>query len=92
MMKDVTFYLAPITEDEAILMLRSTRSYQMLKGKRGIKEVDMQAIARSLQRISQLTTDFPQIMELDINPLIVGEVGSDAVVVDARMTLRAGDR
>lgn len=86
-MKDVTFYLAPITQEEAILMLRSTRSYEMLKGKRGSKEVDIQAIARSLQRISQLTTDFPQIMELDINPLIVGEVGSDPVVVDARMTL-----
>jgi acetyltransferase len=86
-MKDITFYLAPITEEEAIQMLRATRSYEMLKGKRGSKEVDIQAVARSLQRISQLTTDFPQIMELDINPLIVGEVGSDPVVVDARMTL-----
>ncbi len=85
-MKDVTFYLAPITEDEAIQMLKSTRSYEMLKGKRGSKEVDIHAIAGALQRISQLTTDFPQIMELDINPLIVGEIGTDPVVADARMT------
>ena len=44
------------------------------------------AIAVALQRISQLTTDFPQIVELDINPLIVGEVGNEPVVADARMT------
>jgi acetyltransferase len=85
-MKDVTFHLAPITEDEAIQMLKSTRSYAMLKGKRGSKQVDIHALAGALQRISQLTTDFPQIMELDINPLIVGEIGSDPVVADARMT------
>jgi len=91
-MKDVTFYLAPITEDEAIQMLKSTRSYEMLKGKRGSKEVDIHAIAGALQRISQLTTDFPQIVELDINPLIVGEIGSDPVVADARMTFAPKSR
>jgi len=85
-MKDVTFHLAPITENEAIQMLQSTRSYELLHGKRGLKEVDLHAIAVALQRISQLTTDFPQIIELDINPLIVGEVGNEPVVVDARMT------
>ncbi len=85
-MKDVTFHLAPITEDEAIQMLKSTRSYEMLKGKRGSKKVDIHALAGALQMISQLTTDFPQIVELDINPLIVGEIGSDPVVADARMT------
>lgn len=86
-LKDVTFYLAPITEDEAVQMLKSTRSYAMLEGKRGQKEVDITAIAVALQRISQLTTDFPQIMELDINPMIVGDTGTEPVVADARMTL-----
>ncbi len=85
-MKDVTFHLAPITENEAIQMLQSTRSWELLQGKRGVKEVDLHAIAVSLQRISQLTTDFPQILDLDINPLIVGEMGNEPVVVDARMT------
>jgi acetyltransferase len=91
-MKDVTFHLAPITEDEAIQMLKSTRSYEMLKGKRGSKKVDIHALAGALQMISQLTTDFPQIVELDINPLIVGEIGSDPVVADARMTFAPADR
>jgi len=88
-MKDVTFHLAPITREEAIQMLMSTRSYEILKGKRGHRGVDLAAIATGLQRISQLTTDFPQIAELDINPFIVGEIGTEPVVADARMSLRA---
>lgn len=86
-MKDVTFHLAPITSEEAMQMLLATRSYEILKGKRGQQGVDLEAIAGGLQRISQLTTDFPQIVELDINPFIVGGLGSEAVVADARMTL-----
>jgi acetyltransferase len=86
-MKDVTFHLAPITPDEAMQMLEGTRSYALLKGARGQSGVDMNAIVGGLQRMSQLVTDFPQITELDINPFIVGHVGKDAVVVDARMSL-----
>ncbi|MBC8316676.1 MAG: acetate--CoA ligase family protein [Desulfobulbaceae bacterium] len=87
-MKDIAFHLAPITLDEALQMLKSTRSYEILQGKRGHEEVDLAAIAIGLQRISQLTTDFPEIIELDINPYIVGEIGVDPVVADARMTLQ----
>jgi len=87
-MKDVTFYLAPITADEAMQMLKNTRSYALLEGVRGQQPVDIQAIAVALQRISQLVTDFPEIMELDINPFIVGEIGQDAIVADARITIK----
>ena len=87
-MKDVTFHLAPISEADALTMLKSTRSYEILEGRRGQKGVDLSAIAQGLQRISQLTTDFPQISELDINPFIVGEIGKNPIVADARMTLR----
>jgi len=90
-MKDVTFYLAPITSDEAMQMLEGTRSYALLKGARGQAGVDVEAIAAGLQRISQLATDFPSITELDINPFIVGEVGSASYVADARMTLESGN-
>ncbi|MBI4665005.1 MAG: acetate--CoA ligase family protein [Nitrospinae bacterium] len=86
-MKDVTFYLAPITAEDAMQMLKSTRSYALLKGARGQRPVDLNAIAQGLQRISQLATDFPQIAELDINPFIVGEVGAEPTVADARITL-----
>ena len=86
-MKDVTFYLAPITADEAMQMLLGTRSYALLKGARGQAGVDITGIASGLQRISQLVTDFPQIVELDINPFIVGQAGTEPVVADARMIL-----
>lgn len=86
-MKDVTFHLAPITADEAMQMLKGTRSYALLQGARGQSPVDLDAIAGALQRISQLATDYPEIAELDINPFIVGPVGMEAYVADARMTL-----
>jgi hypothetical protein len=65
----------------------STRSYAMLEGRRGQQGIDVNAIAVGLQRISQLTTDFPQITELDINPFIVGDVGTEPIVADVHMTL-----
>lgn len=86
-MKDVTFHLAPITADEAMQMLLGTRSYALLRGARGEAAVDLTAIASGLQRISQLVTDFPQIAELDINPFLVGAIGTAPVVADARMIL-----
>ena len=86
-MKDVTFHLAPITAEEAMQMLKGTRSYALLQGARGQAPVDLDAIAGALQRISQLATDYPEIKELDINPFIVGPVGVQPYVADARMTL-----
>ena len=86
-LKDVAFHLAPITEAEAIQMLKSTRSYSMLENRRDKHGVDINAIASGLQRISQLATDFPQITEIDINPFIVGDVGSEPVVADVHLTL-----
>lgn len=89
-MKDVAFNLAPITFDEAMTMLTSTKSYQILVGARGEGAVDMAVLAHCLQKISQLATDFPQIAEIEINPLIVGEIGSEPVVADAKINLRVG--
>jgi len=64
----------------------------LLQGARGQAPVDLDAIAGALQRISQLATDYPEIRELDINPFIVGPVGMQAYVADARMTLANGNR
>jgi acetate---CoA ligase (ADP-forming) len=90
-MKDVTFHIAPITAGEARQMLEGTKSFALLKGVRGQRSVNLDAIAEGLQRISQLVTDFPQIMEMDINPFIVSEVGADSVAADARITLASPD-
>jgi len=86
-MKDVTFHLAPITHEEAMQMLKNTRSFAFLEGVRGQASVDIDGIASCLQRLSQLVTDFPQILELDINPLLVGPLGTEPIVADARITL-----
>jgi len=89
-MKDVAFNLAPITFDEAMTMLLSTKSYQILARATDKNAVDMTPLAHCLQKISQLATDFPQIAELEINPLMVGESGSEPIVADAKITLRPG--
>ncbi len=86
-LKDVSFYLAPLTADEARQMLVNTRTYKMLKGVRGEKGVDIDAIAEGLQRLSQLVTEFPQIKEMDINPYMVGPEGTTPIAVDARISV-----
>jgi len=84
-------YLAPITADEAMQMLSESRSYALLKDARGQADVDFPAIVTGLQRISQLSTDFLHIKELNIDPFIVGRAGTGAVVVDARISLSLTD-
>ena len=86
-LKDVSFYLAPLTAEEAKQMLINTKTYQILKGVRGEEGVDIGAIAEGLQRLSQLVTEFPQIQEMDINPYVVGPEGTTPIAVDARMSL-----
>jgi acetyltransferase len=86
-LKDISFYLAPLTADEAKQMLISTKTYKMLEGVRGQEGVDIDKIAEGLQRLSQLVMEFPQIREVDINPYVVGSEGSTPVAVDARISL-----
>jgi acyl-CoA synthetase (NDP forming) len=84
-LKDVSFYPAPLTAEEARQMLISTKTYKMLEGVRGEEGVDIDGIAEGLQRLSQLVTEFPQIQEMDINPYVVGPEGTTPIAVDARM-------
>lgn len=86
-LKDVSFYLAPLTAEEARQMLVNTKTYKMLVGTRGEKGVDIDAVAEGLQRLSQLVMEFPQIQEMDINPFIVGPAGMTPIAVDARMSV-----
>ena len=87
-LKDVVFRIAPIDEREAARMVESIKTIKLLKGVRGEKASDLKAIADSLQRLSQLVTDFVEIKEFDINPLLVLEEGKGARVVDARIILK----
>jgi 4-hydroxybutyryl-CoA synthetase (ADP-forming) len=88
-LKDVVFRVAPIDEREAMKMVESIKTIKLLKGVRGEKPSDLRAIADSLQRLSQLLVDFPEIKEFDINPLLVLEEGKGARVVDSRIILKS---
>jgi acetate---CoA ligase (ADP-forming) len=88
-LKDVTFRVAPIDRREAREMIPEIRSYNLLRGVRGEKPADLEAVADTLVRISQLVTDFPEIVEMDINPLMVFESGRGVLGIDMRLALQA---
>jgi acetyltransferase len=83
--QDVIFRLAPISEIWAHRMFQELKGFPLLKGFRGAPPADLEAIAQCLERLSQLVLDFPEIRELDINPLMVFEQGQGAAVLDARI-------
>ena len=87
-LKDVTFRVAPIDRRNATEMLGEIRAYRLLRGVRGEKPSDQAAIVDTLLRISQLVSDFPEIVELDINPLMVFEQGRGVLGIDMRMALK----
>ena len=86
-LQDVTFRLAPIRELAAKMMIKRTRTHTILEGFRGEPPYDTKAVEDCLKRLSQLVTDFDEIQELDINPLLVFEEGKGCMIVDARIIL-----
>ena len=86
-LKDVAFRLAPLNRREATSMVSEIRAYQLLRGVRGEEPADISAIVDSLMKLSQLVTDFPEIIEMDINPLMVMSRGKGAIGVDCRISV-----
>jgi acetyl-CoA synthetase (ADP-forming) len=84
-LKDVTFRIAPLTIEDAMEMIREIKGYPLLKGYRGQPPADENAIIDTIMKTSKLLTDFPQISQLDLNPIFVYERG--AKIVDARIIL-----
>ncbi len=84
-LNDVAFRMAPVTEEEARLMIAEIKAYPVLKGYRNRPPADINAIARILVNTSKLVVDNEQIKELDLNPVIVYRKG--AKTVDARIIL-----
>ncbi len=85
--KDVAFRIAPIDINDAMQMITETKAYQLLNGWRGGEKYDLDAITNTILRISYLVTDFPQIQEIEINPLRVYTNGKGAQGLDCRMIL-----
>ncbi len=86
-LRDVTFRLAPLKTLSAQHMVQSVRGFALLRGVRGEPPSDLDALAEVLERVSQLAVERPEVLELDINPLIVRPKGLGAVAVDARVVL-----
>lgn len=87
-MKDVSFRLAPLSNNDAENMIKSIKGFPILQGTRGTKPADVDKLAEILKRLSQLSVDFPQIDEMDLNPVFAFESEKGAAVADARLKLK----
>ena len=86
-LKDVTFRLAPLTDQEANDMISSIKTKKLLDGVRGEEPSDINKLSECIQRLSQLVSDFKEIKELDMNPVLVMEKGKGCKILDVRIGL-----
>jgi len=85
--KDVATSLVPVSEQEAETMIRSLKSYKIMKGARGSKGISEEAFIKVITSLSDLLVEAPEIFEMDINPLLGS--GDSIVAVDARIRIQA---
>jgi len=86
-LKDISFRITPLSLEDAHDMIRETRTFPLLRGVRGEPEADIAAIENALLMLSHMSSDFPYILEADINPLLVMERGKGIVALDARFSI-----
>src|SRR4051812_37186650 len=84
-LKDITFRLAPATKQDALSMLDGIQAHEMLKGVRGGDAVNREALADVIVKVSKLVSDFPEIVELDLNPVFATR--NDAIAADVRIVV-----
>jgi len=84
-LKDITFRLAPATKQDALSMLDGIQAHEMLKGVRGSDPANRDAIADIIVNVSRLITDFPEIAEMDLNPVFATK--TSAVAADVRIVV-----
>ena len=87
LIKDVVFRLVPVTRTEAETMINQLRSFPLLLGYRGEPEADISELVNAILRLSQLIADHPQIVDLDLNPILALPKGQRPIVLDARIKL-----
>ncbi|MFH0896704.1 MAG: acetate--CoA ligase family protein [Candidatus Bathyarchaeota archaeon] len=87
-LKDVSFGLAPLNMTEASKMVTETKAYTLLRGIRGEKASDINSVIDTVLRVSQLSSDFEEINEIDINPLFVYESGNGCLALDVKITIK----
>lgn len=87
-MRDVTQGIAPLDRDDVERMVRSIRAYPMLAGARGKRPGDIPALVEAILKISQMAMEFPELEELEMNPVMVGDEGTGVTAVDALVTIK----
>jgi acetyltransferase len=87
-LKDVSFRLCPVDRNEANDMISEIKSFPLLKGVRGEKGGDLESLKDALIRFSHLASDFPELLEGEINPLLVRPQGMGVVAIDSRFRLK----
>lgn len=87
-LKDVSQRVAPLTRADVNKMIQSIKAYPILTGARGRKPADIESLKEVIFRVAQIALDFPEISELEINPVIVGDEGKGCGAVDALVTIR----
>ena len=92
LVKDVSVGLPPLTKQDAERMVHSLKTRELLEGYRGGPLYDKGALEETILRISQMVEAFPEVAELDLNPLMVLQDGKGAVVVDSRLRVAVGSR
>jgi acetyltransferase len=83
--KDVSFRVAPFEREVALDMIKETQGYRVLQGMRGERKKDIASLADLLVQVSQLAARYPQVREIDLNPVRIYEQGYR--VLDARILL-----
>jgi len=87
-MKDVAAAVAPLSMPEAGELMRTIGGYEVLTGLRGTEPVDLPALTEMLVRVSFLANDFPEIVEMDLNPIFAYPKGRAPVAVDVRLKVQ----
>lgn len=85
--KDVSVGFVPITENEGDAMLKELKCYPLLEGYRGSKGVNLELLKMLLDRLSQLLMDYPEISEVDLNPITYDEANDIFKVLDCRIKI-----
>ena len=87
--RDVAFSLAPLSRSDAEKMIDATFAGQCLRGFRNIPPADREAVIKVLLRLSQFVVDFPQVQEVEINPLRAQAPGQGAIAIDVRIGVKS---
>lgn len=91
-LRDVSFRVAPLSRRDAEEMVREIRGYPLLAGFRGSEPADEPAIAEAILRLARLSIECPEIVELDLNPVMAMPKGGGLTAIDCRVVLAEGKR